>query len=370
MYIKKVEIVNFRNYNSVTVNLHDKINIIYGNNAGGKTNLLESIYVLGLTKSHRSFTDNNLTKNGCVFFKIKGLLIKDGIKYNLEISNNKRKRMMIDQKEIYKISDFISNMNIIIFYPEDLDIIKGSPGVRRNFLDLELSQLYGNYINILNEYNRLLKMRNERLKNETSYADQYLDILTEYLVDRGIMIYKMRLKMVNRLNEYCSDIYNDLTGNPGFFIKYKPNISINDDNIKEKYLQIYKKNRFKECKIGKTLYGPHLDDLEFYLNDINLKYYGSQGQQRISVIATKLSEIEIFKKYKKTTPILLLDDVFSELDVEKRNNLLKYINNGMQTIITTTDLENFDKEILANSKIIKIDNGKIIEKEEVEHGKK
>lgn len=361
MYIKKVEIVNFRNYNSVTVNLHDKINIIYGNNAGGKTNLLESIYVLGLTKSHRSFIDNNLIKNGCDFFKLKGLLVKDGIKYNLEINNNRRKRMLLDQKEVNKISEYISNMNIIIFYPEDLEIIKGSPGVRRNFLDLELSQLYSNYINILTEYNRLLKMRNERLKIENNYNDQYLDILTEYLVDRGVMIYKMRLKLVTRLNEYCSDIYEDLTGNKGFVIKYRPNILINDDNIKEKYLETYKKNRFKEFKVGKTLYGPHLDDIEFYLNDVNLKHYGSQGQQRISVIATKLAEIEIFKKYKKEIPILLLDDVFSELDVEKRNNLLKYIDGDIQTIITTTDLENFDKDILANSKIIKIENGKIIE---------
>lgn len=361
MYIKKVEIVNFRNYNSVTVNLHDKINIIYGNNAGGKTNLLESIYVLGLTKSHRSFIDNNLIKNGCDFFRLKGLLVKDGIKYNLEINNNRRKRMLLDQKEVNKISEYISNMNIIIFYPEDLEIIKGSPGVRRNFLDLELSQLYSNYINILTEYNRLLKMRNERLKIENNYNDQYLDILTEYLVDRGVMIYKMRLKLVTRLNEYCSDIYEDLTGNKGFVIKYRPNILINDDNIKEKYLEIYRKNRFKECKVGKTLYGPHLDDIEFYLNDVNLKHYGSQGQQRISVIATKLAEIEIFKKYKKEIPILLLDDVFSELDVEKRNNLLKYIDGDIQTIITTTDLDNFDKDILANSKIIKIDNGKIIE---------
>ena len=361
MYIKKVEIVNFRNYNSVTVNLHDKINIIYGNNAGGKTNLLESIYVLGLTKSHRSFIDNNLIKNGCDFFKLKGLLVKDGIKYNLEINNNRRKRMLLDQKEVNKISEYISNMNIIIFYPEDLEIIKGSPGVRRNFLDLELSQLYSNYINILTEYNRLLKMRNERLKIENNYNDQYLDILTEYLVDRGVMIYKMRLKLVTRLNEYCSDIYEDLTGNKGFVIKYRPNILINADNIKEKYLETYKKNRFKEFKVGKTLYGPHLDDIEFYLNDVNLKHYGSQGQQRISVIATKLAEIEIFKKYKKEIPILLLDDVFSELDVEKRNNLLKYIDGDIQTIITTTDLENFDKDILANSKIIKIENGKIIE---------
>lgn len=363
MYIKEMEIVNFRNYNNVKINLYDKINIIYGNNAGGKTNLLESIYVLGLTKSHRSFIDNNLIKNGCDFFRLSGSLKKDNMIYNLEVSNNRHKKLKIDNKEIGKISDYISKMNIIIFYPEDLEIIKGSPSIRRNFLDLELSQLYSNYINVLSEYNRLLKMRNERLKNDQKNNYQYLQILTDYLIDRAIMIYKMREKMVAKINEYCPKIYKDLTSNEGFKIKYKPNIDLSLIKESKKYLlDLYQKNYYKEIRLGKTIAGPHLDDVEFYLGDINLKNYGSQGQQRIAVIAIKLAEIEIFKKHKNDSPILLLDDVFSELDITKRNNLIKYIDGNIQTIITTTDLENFDENILKNAKIIKVDNGKIIEK--------
>lgn len=363
MYIKEIEIVNFRNYNNVKINLHDKINIIYGNNASGKTNLLESIYVLGLTKSHRSFIDNNLIKNGCDFFRLTGSLKKDDIVYNLEISNNHHKKIKIDNKEINKMSDYISKMNIIIFYPEDLEIIKGSPAIRRNFLDLELSQLYSNYYNILSEYNRLLKMRNERLKNDQTSNYQYFQILTDYLIERAIMIYKMRQKIVTKINEYCPKIYEDLTGNKGFKIKYKPNINFpSNKDMKDYLFNLYKKNYLKELKFGKTIIGPHLDDIEFYLGDINLKHYGSQGQQRIAIIAIKLAEIEIFKSYKNDTPILLLDDVFSELDISKRNNLIKYIDGNLQTIITTTDLESFDDNIIKNSKIIKVDNGKIIEK--------
>ena len=367
MYIKEIELVNFRNYDSSVVNLSNGLNIIYGNNAAGKTNLLESIYVLGLTKSHRSFIDNSLIKSGCDFFKLKGSLIKNNIKYLLEVNNKKKKNLFLDGKEIRKISDYISNMNIIIFYPEDLDIIKGNPANRRNFLDLELSQLYSNYINILSEYNRLLKMRNERLKQNIDEFDNYIKVLTGYLIDRGILIYRMRKKIVNRLNEYCAKIYEDLTGCKGFYIKYNPNIVISDESdIKNSWLKLYEDNIFKELQLRKTLIGPHLDDIEFFLENNNLKYYGSQGQQRIAIIATKLSLIEVFKKYKNDTPILLLDDVFSELDIIKKNNLLKYIKNNIQTIITTTDLDNFDKSILESAKILKIDDGKI---EEVENGK-
>lgn len=359
MFIKKIELDNFRNYNSVTVNLHDKINIFYGENASGKTNLLECIYVLGLTKSHRSFIDNNLIKEGSDFFRLKGLLQKKDMFYQLEVNNQKKKKIYIDNKEIKKVSDYISLMNIIIFYPEDLEIIKGSPILRRNFIDLDLSQLYSNYINILTEYNKLVKMRNERLKNNLAISDNYLDILTDYMVDRAINIYKMRLKFINKINEFCPKIYKELTGNDNFYLTYKPCLEILD---KEEYLDIFKQNYNREVKNGKTLFGPHLDDLEFYLDGVNLKLYGSQGQQRIAIIAVKLAEIEIFKNYKNENPILLLDDVFSELDIKKRNNLLKYINNNIQTIITTTDLNSIDKKILSEAKIFEIKSGNIIEK--------
>ena len=364
MYISNLKLSNFRNYKSLNINLDKNINIIIGNNGEGKTNLLESIYVLGITKSHRSFIDNNLIRNNCDKCKIKAKLNKNDYKFNLEIElENKNKILKIDNEIINKNSDYISNMNIIIFYPEDLELIKGSPAARRRFLNLELSQLNRNYLIILNDYNKLLKMRNDYLKN--SYIDDnYLNILTDYLIDKAISIYKTRKKFIDKLNNIINDIYYDIAKLEKFNIKYKTSIEL--DNLNYDDLKIKLKNKFndvynQEIKFKNTLIGPHRDDLEFYLNDSNLKLYGSQGQQRVAVLSLKIGEISLFKKYKDDTPILLLDDVFSELDQKKRNNLLKYINDNIQVIITTTDVKNISKKILKDANVIKIKEGKIEE---------
>jgi DNA replication and repair protein RecF len=364
MYISSLNIKNFRNYESLFLELNKNINIIIGNNGQGKTNLLESIYVLGLTKSHRSFIDNNLIKQNEKICKISGNLIKNNINSKLEIIiENKKKLLKIDNNLINKNNDYISNMNIIIFYPEDLDLIKGAPSTRRRFLNLELSQLNSNYLVILNEYNKLLKMRNDYLKN--NYLDtNYLNILTDYLIEKAIIIYKIRKKFVEKLNLNIEKIYYDITKLNNYTIKYKTSINLDDtsyDNLKiklkEKFNDVYEREKILKT----TLIGPHRDDLEFYLGDLNLKNYGSQGQQRIAIISLKLGEIEIFKKEKEENPILLLDDVFSELDEKKKNNLLKYLKNDIQVIITTTDINNIDKKIIKNSKILEIENGNVKE---------
>lgn len=371
MYIKKLKLNNFRNYKSLNLTLTKGINIIYGENAQGKTNLLESIYVLGLTKSHRSFIDNSLIKNNEEYLNIEGIINNEKIdnKFNIYI-DNKTKILKFNNNNFKKISDYISLINIIIFYPDDLELIKGSPIERRKFINLELSQLNKNYFVILNEYNKILKLRNEYLKKlnkKLTNDKKYLEILTDYLIDKSIMIYKLRNKFINKINEYCSNVYKDIMNIEGFYIKYKPNIDI---DIKAQNLTEYLKKEYinkinYDIKNNSTSIGPHKDDFEFYLNDKNLKYYGSQGQQRIAVLALKLSEIEIFKKYKGTTPILLLDDIFSELDDKKKNNLLKYINKNIQTIITTTDLNNLDDKLIKKSKLFNIKKGNIIKIKEV-----
>ena len=371
MYIKKLKLHNFRNYKSLTVTLTKGINIIYGENAQGKTNLLESIYVLGLTKSHRSFIDNNLINNEGEYLTIEGIINKEKIDNKLNIYiDNKNKILKYNNNTMKKVSDYISKMNIIIFYPDDLELIKGSPIERRKYINLELSQLYSNYYILVNEYNRILKLRNEYLKKinkRISIDKNYIEILTNYLIDKSIMIYKMREKFINKINNYCADIYKNIMNLDGFSIKYKPSIEIDlkDPKIKEKLKYEYDKKIDYDVKICSTNLGPHKDDIEFYLGDKNLKYYGSQGQQRVAVLALKLAEIEIFKKYKETTPILLLDDIFSELDDKKKNNLLKYISKNIQTIITTTDLNNLDPKLIKKSKLFNINNGNIIKIKEV-----
>lgn len=372
MYIQTLKLQNFRNYDSLELNFNKGINIIYGKNAQGKTNLLESIYVLGITKSHRSSIDNYLIQNDKDFLRVTGIIKKGRFPEKLEIYLSEQKKLKIDNNPILKVSDYISKMNIIIFYPEDLEIIKGSPSIRRRFLNLELSQLFNNYYTLLNDYNKLLKMRNDYLKQvsiKNKYDENYLQVLNSYFVEKAIILFKMRKKFINLLNNKAEMIFKSITGLSGYRIVYNSNIDLTDDSkesIKKILTEKLDKNFKRELKFKATLVGPHRDDFEFYLGDLNLKLYGSQGQQRIAVLAMKLAEIAIFKEYTGTTPILLLDDIFSELDSKKKNNLLKYIKNNIQTIITTTDLSLINKKIIDKAKLIEIENGKIKQMKEVD----
>ena len=369
MILKNIKIRNFRNYSHLELKLSDKINIIYGNNGQGKTNILESIYVLALTKSHRSFIDDKLIKEGEESATIKGTLKKE-ISYNLEILLNKsKKQVKIDNEKIKTLSTYIEKMNVIIFSSEDLQLIKGSPKERRKYINLELSQLSANYYNALNEYQKLLKIRNETLKkisNGQQVDKSYFDILTDYLINKGVFIYQMRNKYVEKLNEICPKIFEEISKIKNFKIKYNPSIDITNfekELIKQKFEKTLKENYDKEVISKQTIFGPHRDDFEFCFKEGSLRDFGSQGQQKMAVLALKLSEIEVFKDYKKTSPIILLDDVFSDLDINKKNNLLKHIDGNMQVIITTTDLNSINKKILKQSKLIHIKKGQIINEE-------
>ena len=366
MYLKRVELKNFRNYSSLKISFNKGINIIYGNNAQGKTNLLESIYVLALTNTFRNVSDTDLIMKNRNFFNIKGILKNSKLDTTLSISyDNIKKRMLLDDSEITKVSSYISSMNTILFTPDDLDIIKGPPLVRRKFLNTELSQLYSNYYILLNEYEKILKMRNDYIKSGNIDINYY-DIITSFLIEKDILIFKIRKKFIERINNYADEIFKNITGLSGFKIVYKPNLDYSEyDYDKNKILEVFKDKYESEYKFLSTFYGIHKDDFEFYLGDKNLKYYGSQGQQRVGVLSLKLSEIEIFKKYRETSPILLLDDIFSELDDNKKNNLLKYISRDIQTIITTTDLTNLDEKLIKKSKLFNINNGNIIKIKEV-----
>lgn len=372
MIIKSLKITNFRNYKDLNIFFSPNINIIYGDNGQGKTNLLESIYVLGITKSHRSFIDNHLINHQASFARISGVIDNESISSQLEvIIESQRKTLKKDGNIVKSTSEYINQMNIIIFYPEDLELIKGSPESRRKYLNVQLSQIHKNYLNILNDYNKLLKQRNELLKNYSKKQEidkDYFNIITESLIEKGVKIYQYRENYIKNINQNVGDIYFNLININDFKIVYKPVIIIDNydrDNIIKKYREELDKSFNSELKLGVTLIGPHRDDFEFVINNTNLRIFGSQGQQRLAVLSLKLAEVPIFKSYKQTYPILLLDDVFSELDDTKKNNLLKYITNNIQTFITTTDLKSINQEILKRSKIIKVENGKIITEEEV-----
>jgi len=378
MILRSIKLKNFRNYETLELSFKEGINIVYGENAQGKTNLLESIYVLALTKSHRSFIDYNLIKEGEINSKITGIVEKENIATTYEVLlEKKKKKCFIDSDEIKKLSDYISNLNIIIFYPEDLEIIKGSPQIRRRYLNTEISQLDRNYFKILNDYMRLLKMRNESLKNMISYSGMehpYFKAVTDYFIEKAALLYKMRIKFIQKINEYCEAIFLDISGKKGFHIEYESSFKLENLSLEEIKDQLRKKITevsTSEYRAKISLIGPHKDDISFWIDTINLRNFGSQGQQRMAILAIKLSEITVFENYCHDKPILLLDDVFSELDDGKKNNLLSYISSDIQTIITTTEISNIENSILEKSKLIEIANGAIEKITEVKkHGRK
>lgn len=377
MILRKIKLVNFRNYRKFTISFNNKINIIIGDNAQGKTNILESIYTLALTKSYRTNNDFNLIRQNQEKFIISGEIKDDEIykKLSIELQKN-NKTVKINDNNINKISDYVGNLYVILSSPDDLQMIKGSPSDRRNFLNVEISQLSRNYIKKQNEYNKILKMRNDYLKLlfTNSLSDyNYLEILTDNLIERAIDIYLERNSFIKRINDYIVDIYNNITGIKSLKMVYENNIEFekfDSESIRKAMHKKFKSNQKKEIMMGMTLYGPHRDDWNFYIDNNDIKVYGSQGQQKLAFIALKLAEIPIFEEKTNTKPIILFDDIFSELDKGKKNKLIQYIDNDYQVIITSNDTKDISKKILVNAVIYKIRDGKIVEKGGEKNGRK
>ncbi len=376
MILSKISLVNFRNYRRLNLKFGNNINIFVGNNAQGKTNILESIYLLAITKSHRYGLDQNLIRFGEEKCRVKGTVQIDKIVRDLEIDiTSQKKRVFLNQTEIRKISDYITNFNVILFTPDDLDIIKGSPQIRRNLLNIEISQLSKKYIQYQNEYNKLLKNRNEYLKliYTNHIADQsYLAILTDRLIERAVLIYQYRKQFIDHINQQISTIFQQLTTQKQLCIHYESNIDLSDlssSHLKEELKKKFHQYEKREITQGSTLIGPHRDDFSFWLHGKDLKIFGSQGLQRLAVISFKLSEIPIFYQEVGSYPVLLLDDIFSEIDRKKKNRLLKYIDHDIQTIITTTDLKDIQSKTLKEAKIFDVRGGIVTERTGKENGK-
>ncbi len=359
MILRKILLTNFRNYSNLELNFDKKINIFTGNNAQGKTNILEAIYVLSLTKSHRCNKDLFLIKQDSLFTKINGEVNNNDLTNKYEVLINKEgKRVSINNKILKKMSNYISNINCIMFCPDDLEIIKGSPSTRRTFLNIEIGQFYNNYLKILNEYNKILKSRNEYLKNN-KFDKNYFDILTDKLIEKNIDIYYYRKEFIEKINNYIITIYKSITKKDKIKVIYETFVEGDNEqdiryNLREKYDRVFDSELYQ----GMTLIGVHRDDFSVYIDNIKINNYGSQGQHRIAILCFKLAEIELYKE-KNINPIILLDDIFSELDVRKKASIIKYINNDLQVFITTTDLNNINKKLTKNADIFKVSKGKV-----------
>ena len=364
MKITKMTLKKYRNYDNLEIYFNDNINIIIGDNAQGKTNLLESIYLLGVTRSFLSSSDKNLIMFNNKASLVKGELINNNGKFNLEILiSESGKTVKINNKEVKKLSNYISLLNVIIFNSDSIRVFKDSPNSRRKYFNIEISQINKKYLKLLGDYNTILRQRNEFLKviNIDKKNDiMYLDILNDKYVDLSLEIQKIRKGFIYKINTYLSQIFKYITGFEKLELKYVSNFNNLD---KDMFIKKLNDNLYRDIQYKMTLIGPNRDDYYFLLNNKNLSLYGSQGQIRSAVLALKLSEVKLFIDITSDSPILLLDDMFSELDIDKRNNILKYLDGNVQTIITTTDIKNINDELRKKANVYEIKNGKIISRE-------
>ena len=332
-------------------------NIFYGDNAQGKTNILEAVYLSGTTKSHRGTKDKDMIQFGANESHIETIVEKNGIKYQIDmhLKKNSPKGIAINKIPIRKASELFGIINIVFFSPEDLNIIKNGPGERRRFIDLELSQLDKVYLNNLSNYNRIVNQRNHLLK-EIDYnkgALETLDIWDIQLIQYGNKIIARRQKFIEKINKIISNIHKKLTGNrEDIKIVYEPS------NGALSFEQALLKNKEKDLRIKSTSVGPHRDDIAFLVSDIDIRKYGSQGQQRTAALSLKLSEIELVKQSIHDTPVLLLDDVLSELDKHRQNYLLDSIHD-IQTLITCTGVDEFVNHRFSINKVFHVQNGQV-----------
>ena len=369
MRIEHLKLTNFRNYSSLDIELGNNVNIFIGDNGKGKTNILESIYVLSLTKTNRYGLEDNLIKFNENIAKIEGLIRCDDLLKKQEIHlTRKKKQIFINNKEIRRIRDYISNFCVISFTPEDLEIVKGSPNIRRNMINIDISQLQNSYISYLNEFNQIIKIRNEYLKkmNLDGNSDiRYLEVVNQEMMEKGIKIYEYRYNFFTKINELLPKIFKKLSNLDNLKINYETSVDLDNfdyESIKKKYESKLKKNFKVELMQGVTLTGPHRDDFSFNLNGLDMKNFASQGQQRLAVIALKIAEIYLFKEELGEYPVLLLDDIFSEIDTKKRNKIINFLLKDIQSIITTTDINDILENLIENAKIFNVNNDKVAER--------
>jgi len=365
LFVSELELRNFRNFKSFKMELHQNLNIIIGDNAQGKTNLLESIYVSCFGKSFRTRNDKDLILKDIIYNYVKLKIQRRHTDITIEyrIHRQLNKEIKINNNSIKKLSEILGNIYVVLFSPEDLELIKGSPGIRRDFINRELSNINLKYCGLLIEYKKILKQRNNILKND-SINDEMLEVFTEQLIDKGVKIILYRIDFIKKIHRISKKIHSDLTQQKeNLVIEYLSNISLengqNYDKIEESYRRKIKSKIKREKKLGYTLVGPHRDDFTLFINGEDAKQFGSQGQQRTAALSLKLSEIELIKNETKEYPILLLDDVFSELDLQRQSSLLK-IFEKTQTIITSTSFDDVLKNKVNDYKLIKIKNGESV----------
>jgi len=371
MHIERLALRNYRNYVSLDLNFSPKINVLIGENAQGKTNIMEAIYVLSMSKSHRTSNDRELIRWDQEYGKIEGDIQRKYGKLPLELVISKSgKRARVNHLEQKRLSLYIGQLNVVMFAPEDLNIVKGSPQVRRRFLDMEIGQISSVYLHDLLIFQKVLKQRNAILKanrGKLDFTDVMFDVYTEQYIQIAVQIIRKRFYFMELLQKWAEPIHKGISrGMETLKVSYGTLKGIESGQTKEEMESILEQKllevRKRELERGVTLLGPHRDDLHFFVNGYNIQTYGSQGQQRTTALSLKLAEIELVKQEIGEAPVLLLDDVLSELDDYRQSHLLNTIQGEVQTFITTTNIAGIDHKTIQQANIFNVSAGIVNEK--------
>jgi DNA replication and repair protein RecF len=368
MYVERLHLKNYRNFNEIDINLNKKLNIFIGNNAQGKTNLLESIFVSSIGKSFRFSKDENLITKNMDYSKVNVKFVKESNTKDIEIDflRGNKKKIRINGLSLEKYSDLVGLTNVVVFSPDSINLIKGSPVDRRRYLNVELSQIKPNYKYLLTRYNKILIQRNNLIKKifENPKNKKVLPIWNEHLINTGTDIIMYRLDYLKRIEILSRKIHEEISGGTEILdTTYRSNLgkinNFSKNEIKEIFHKKIEKSLDREIIRKSTLYGPHLDDIEILINGMDSKFYSSQGQKRTAALSLVMAEIDIIYDEKDEYPVLLLDDVLSELDNSRKNYLIKFIDK-IQTIITSTDDTDLINILRGKKKnIFYVENGNI-----------
>lgn len=368
MLVKSLGLSHYRNYGSLEIDTNHKVNLFVGRNAQGKTNLLEAILVLALTKSHRTSKDKELIGWEAEQAKLHAVVERKYGTCQLDLSISRQgKKAKLNGLEQRKLSGFIGSLNVVMFAPEDLEIVKGGPGIRRRFLDMEIGQVHPSYLYHLQQYQKILVQRNNLLKqmwdDKTNQSKVMLDIFNEQLAEHGVKIVKKRKQYLIKLQIWAEQIHAGITnGLEHLKIDYNPSFTAEteDETVLLEHFMIKLTQLYnQEIRRGMTLVGPHRDDLTFSINGKDVQTYGSQGQQRTTALSLKLAEIELMHEEIGEYPVLLLDDVLSELDSYRQTQLIETFQEKVQTFITTTGVEGIHASKLQDANIFHVDGGQV-----------
>lgn len=366
MILTELRLHHFRNYQDLTVNFNPGVNVLIGHNAQGKTNMLEAIYVLSLTKSHRTNNDHDLINWQEKEAAVSGIVQKATGKVPLELQFTKNgKKAKVNHLEQARLAQYVGQLNAILFAPEDLTLVKGSPAIRRHFMDREFSQMSSKYLYNAGQYRTLLRQRNKYLK-QLKYKQQsdrvLLGVLSDQLAAYGAEVMVAREHFLQRLEKWAADLHRQISLNQEELqLEYANQLKVESqttvDSAYQQLYQLYQDHQAREIEQGTTLYGPHRDDIRFVVNGKNIQAFGSQGQQRTTALSVKLAEIDLMKEQTGEYPLLLLDDVLSELDTIRQTHLLTAIQDKVQTFLTTTSLSDVARQLINQPTIFEIEHG-------------